>query len=77
MMPTHIKESLDLYVSKRYQPGGFLTAVLENNLEKAIANADSESLESLKAICLFVYNKMPGNCYGSPARVAAWLNREE
>jgi len=46
-------------------PGDFLTAVLTNDLQKAVAHADSDNRKMLGAICRFVHNQMPQGCHGS------------
>lgn len=72
-IPGNIANGLKLYVEHRIKPGHFLTAVLENNLSQAINRADSESLSNLKEIVCFVYNDLPGTCWGSPDKVRGWL----
>ena len=75
-MRADTKESLDLYVSHRYQPGGFLIAVLENNLMQAMGRADEENRRDIFEIASYVYNDMPSACHGSPEKVRAWLDSE-
>ena len=69
--------SLDRYAERGILPGGFLTAVLENNLMEAVGRADMQNAVTLKDICTYVYNEMPAQCHGSPAKVDAWLRRFE
>jgi hypothetical protein len=71
-IPEHIFEGLKGYALERQPVGHFLTAVLCNNLSEAIGHADSESLKAIKPIVQFVYNELPGNCWGSPAKVNSW-----
>jgi hypothetical protein len=52
--------------------GGFLRAVLENNLKEACGRADSSNLANLPAFVSWLYNEAPSDCWGSPAKVAAW-----
>ena len=47
MIPAHTKAALDRYVNDRLLPGGFLTAVLSNDLFGAVGSADSENLAAL------------------------------
>ena len=47
----------------------FLGAVLENNLQQAIAYADETSLDNLKLMVQLVFNHIPGSIWGSPERV--------
>ena len=75
--PNHIRESLDRYVNERMQPGGFLLAMLSNDLRETIGRADENNLRVLPHIFSYVYNRMPSNCWGTPEKVALWLKREE
>jgi hypothetical protein len=67
------QESICLYVAHGLHPGGFLTAVLSNDLFGAIGRADDSSLDNLQKIVRHVYNDIPGDCWGSPAKVNGWL----
>ena len=67
------KESLDRYANHGIPTGGFLRAVLQNNLNEAVARGDEENLRDLAEIVRYVYNQFPSNCWGSPERVDAWL----
>jgi hypothetical protein len=75
-MPERIKASLDDYWQKGLPPGSFVRAVLENDLHQAIANADAECALALTAIVRYVYNDMPGDCWGSRRAVQKYLTRK-
>ena len=75
--PVHILDSINAYVKDRQRPGGFLTAVLENNLTGALRTADGASRRGLDDIILYIWNEVPTTCWGSPARVTAWLGEEK
>lgn len=79
MIPQTTKETIDRFVQYGCNPGGFVTAVLENNLMEAVGRADSENLENLQDICSYIYNKIPGNCWGSTSKIIEWqkLKQEE
>jgi len=70
---TEAKDSLDRYINHGIAPGSFLRAVLENNLYNAINFGDADSLENLNSICLYIYNYLPGNSWGSKETVRAWV----
>lgn len=70
-------DSLNLYVNNRCCPGGFLTAVLENDLAGAIVRADSHNKMTLNQIVGYICNYLPSSCWGSPEKVHAWLNTEK
>lgn len=69
--------ALDRYVNDRLPPGSFLTAVLENNLKDAVGRADSFNIINLHNIVGYIYNYAPQICWGSPAKVDAWLHGPE
>lgn len=72
-IPPHIRTSLDDYMDKRWQPGGFVTAVLENDLKGAFGRADHLSMAAMPAIVAYVYWKLPSISQGSPEKVKTWL----
>lgn len=69
------KDTIDNYVTKNWEPGGFVTAVLENNLMEALGRADMQNREDIFEICQYVYNDIPSACHGSTEKVRAWLSR--
>ena len=73
MIPAHTKAALDRYVNDRLLPGGFLTAVLSNDLFGAVGSADSENLAALPEIVRYVYNELPANSWGSKDKIWRWV----
>lgn len=69
-----LRSGMERYIENRIEPGSFLKSVLQNDLMKAVGRADSEQMAHLAQTCLWVYNMAPGDCWGSPARVQAWLD---
>lgn len=51
--------SLKRYAEQRIPTGGFLQAVLENDLMQAFHRADEENCEALFHICAYIYNELP------------------
>ena len=76
LLPEHMQEGMKLYIENGIPPGDFLLAVLENNLMEAFGRADSINRYALFDFCQFLYNKAPPQCYGSPDKVAEWLNKK-
>ena len=72
-IPEYTRESIDAYVKHRQPTGGFLTAVLSNNLVEAVGRADEHNINALPDIVRYVYNEIPANCWGSPEAVSTWL----
>lgn len=75
-IPERILESLNAYAKEGRPTGGFLRAVLENNLSEAFGRADEENRKCLFEIVSYVYNELPIPCWGSPEKVKAWLSNE-
>lgn len=73
LIEDRFKDSLSRYVEHRIPTGGFLQAVLENNLTESYSRADSGALVNIPHIVAYCYNKLPSNCWGSPTKVKAWL----
>ena len=72
-----IKDTLDRYVNRRIETGGFMRAVLENDLFGAVAKADLRNGNRLPEIVRYIYNNLPIGCYGSKENVNNWLKGEE
>ena len=77
MIPRHTLGGIKRHVENRIPPGGFLTAVLENNLKKSFGQADKENRKVLFEIVCYCYNELPSICWGSPEKVKNWLLRKE
>jgi len=73
-IPQHMHESISEYVLHGRPPGGFLNAVLENDLMESAGLADDQNRE-----CLFQYAKLlyllPYDSWGSPEKVQAWIKK--
>jgi len=69
-----VAESLGRYVEHGGPTGDFLRAVLENNLRESFERADPFNQVRLHLIVRYCYNHIPMACWGSPEKVAAWLD---
>ena len=74
--PESVRDALQSYFEYHIQTGGFLYAVLTNDLYSACGRADSTNRECLFDIVQFLYNEVPSMCYGSPKKVGEWLHHE-
>jgi len=72
-LPAHIRESLVAYRDQRRPTGSCLRAALSNDLIGTFNRADPETAAAMPAICRWLFNELPGNAWGSPAAVDAWL----
>jgi len=70
-------DTLQRYVEQRIPTGGFLYAVLTNDLFEAMGKADEKNRVALHQICMLVYNELPSVCWRTHEKVEEWLNGEE
>lgn len=75
--PVHILDAINRYVEHRHRPGGFVTAVLSNNLIGAFNTADKESRHGLGDILKYIYWEIPAESWGSLSKVEAWLGSDK
>jgi hypothetical protein len=73
----NIIKCLHNYVFHKLQPGGFVTAVLSNDLREAVGRADGHNVNTLKEILTYCYMQIPSACWGSPESVVNWLKKGE
>jgi hypothetical protein len=76
-LPFSLRDGMRLYIEGHVETGGFLHAVLSNDLRRACERADAENQRALFSIVCWIYNEAPSTCWGSPEKVAAWLSRGE
>lgn len=74
-VPDHDIECLIGWILDAGDVGGFLTAVLNNNLKEAALSADNENARCLAQIVAFLWNFAPEGCWGSPANVERWRKK--
>ena len=68
----HAGKSLWRWIDKRTDPGGFLTAVLCNDLAKAVSKADDRNVELIPNYVRLLYNHAPMDCWGDDETVDNW-----
>lgn len=73
LCPLIVVGSLTAYVKYGQPTGGFLEAVLSNDLCEAIGRADGTNGPALAHILAFAYNELPSSCWGSPAKYNNWV----
>lgn len=76
-VPSHTRDSIYTYLVNGWEPGGFLTAVLLNDLYAATSRADSENVKNLASIAKYVYQTLPPICYGTKENIAAWCKMDD
>jgi hypothetical protein len=76
-IPPLMMGRLKAYAERHEPVGGFLTAVIKNDLADACAKADDVNVEIITVYSAWLYNEAPSACWGTPAKHAAWLERTE
>tara|TARA_R110002167_G_scaffold65480_2_gene185303 strand:+ start:9584 stop:10015 length:432 start_codon:yes stop_codon:yes gene_type:complete len=71
-VPPHTLKTLDNWAKHGLPPGGFVAAVLENDLVDAVRRADSGNSAALVDIVRYLINELPMGCWGSYDNVALW-----
>jgi len=72
-IPQLTLESLEAYRRQRRPTGGFLRAVLANDLLLATQMADCHNRAAFFDICEYVWMELPTAAHGSYDAVASWL----
>ena len=74
---THItmdcQEAIFGYLVYGWEPGGFLTAVMANDLYRAATVADIANVDHLAYVAKFVVYALPQASYGNYYQVKTWL----
>lgn len=70
--PENFRGAVARYLRAAVPPGGFLTAVLQNDLRETFNRGDDTSIFFLKELMVFLYNDVPYKAWGSPTRVERW-----
>lgn len=74
-IPPIILESINAYVMTGRPFGDFLYAVLTNDLRESFSRADEHCTAAMQWIVRYLYNRVPGSCWGTKERVAEWLEQ--
>lgn len=75
MIRKDVIESLQRYAHHRIPTGGFLEAVLRNDLSDAYAKADMQNRAALWQIINYCVNELPPSCWGSDEAVQRHLSK--
>ena len=74
---THItmecQEAIFGYLVYGWEPGGFLTAVMANDLYRAATVSDIANVDNLAYVAKFVVYALPQACYGNYDQIKNWL----
>ena len=77
-VPEDLIPPLIRYLTERRDPGGFLKAVLCNNLVLALQYENSAmTMQGLKDLVFWIHNKAPSFAWGSARSVETWIKGKE
>ena len=80
-LPEHMRRAAELWAEQGLPHplllGGFMRAVLTNDLIGAFAHADETNTRAMKDWTMWLYNDAPSPCHGSAERLDAWHERHE
>ena len=74
-IPERMMDGIVRYIDDRIRPGSFLTAIICNDLTKAVDKADDENIKNLPAYVGYFYNEAPAGCWGSVRAFKNWLKK--
>ena len=77
VIPERMMIPLQEYTENHQPVGGFLEAVISNNLFAACTKADESNLHLLPAYIAYLYNYAPSGCWGSAEKYQEWIKGEK
>jgi hypothetical protein len=74
MLPQHMRRGMQDWIEhgQASYPGGFLSALLSNDLMGALGKADDVNAHALPLYAAYLYNYAPSGCFGSPRAFSEW-----
>lgn len=73
MLPEHMQGAMKRYLENGIEPGGFLYAILTNDLKGAVTRADHINIKLIPEIVSYCVSEIPASAWGSVAKVEGWL----
>jgi len=73
----NLKVTLENYVVHGLAPGGFMTAVLTNDLYRTVNAADSNNKKIVPEIVNWIQINLPISCYGTQKNMKSWMKDED
>ena len=64
--------AIENYIDHHKPTGGFLEAIISNQLREALGRADPENLKNIQAFIAFFIWEAPSTCWGSPTEYKDW-----
>ena len=74
-IPSYMQDSIINYYENGLYPGGFLSAVINNDLQESIGRADNTNIHCIKNYIMWFYNHAPNGTWGYQTAVEDWIER--
>ena len=73
LLPEHLRGGVERWIEHGVRPGGFLWAVIDNDLLAALGHADDDMTRAdIRKISLWFHWEAPSGCHGAPEITARW-----
>jgi hypothetical protein len=76
-IPEHTRETLVDYLTKGWEPGGFVTAMLAMDMERAVYAADMVNGRNMQQIARWIIEYCPRASWGDYETVNCWLGDKD
>jgi len=74
-IPDYMEDGIENYINYGLEPGGFLTAIICNDLKSAVMRADGQNIGNIPAYVAYFYNHAPIDCWGSYDLMVKWCEK--
>jgi hypothetical protein len=72
-VPQNLRDAVARYITHGTEPGGFVQAVLQNDLKSAVVRAGVSSKSGLVDLVMWLIAEAPESCWGSSERYRDWI----
>lgn len=76
-IPPQTLEHIRQYVEYHRPSGDFLRCLFSNNLVSTFYHADLDNTRCIADIVTYLWNYVPGNCWGSQEKYDAWIRNDK
>lgn len=74
VVPDHTRDSLENYLLNGWEPGGFLSAMLAMDMQRALLNADTANRQVMWVIGEWITRNAPDGSWGNYEAIEMWCN---
>lgn len=72
-VPNHTQATIERYLLKGLEPGGFVSAIIAGDYERALDNADPENRRTFWATAIWIKDHFPTASRGSYDAIDRWM----